>query len=303
MPAYKYDPSTDIPSLSSKVFLVTGGTAGLGMETVLQLAKHDPARIIFTGRNVSAADKTISAAKKVNPGLDIVFMPCDFTSLDSVYAIGKEVLKQNLRLDVLLCNAGVMAVPAAVTKDNYEIQFGINHIAHALLMKVLLPLLQRTASLPNTSVRIVSNTSLGFAGSKGIHLDKINAPGASSFIGRWFRYSDAKLANILYAQQLAKHYPEITSVAIHPGVIITGLVSSLPLFDRIFVFLTTWWQQIDESDGVKNQLWAATAGDGVANGAFYEPVGVIGRTTKASLDVKGAEKLWDWTEKELARFE
>ncbi|KAF2469628.1 oxidoreductase [Lindgomyces ingoldianus] len=302
--SFSFNPARDIPSLSGKVILVTGGTAGLGTETIFQLSKHTPQRILFTGRNAASAEKVIQSAKEANANLDIAFVQCDFNSLKSVHDAGKHVLSTNTRLDILMCNAGIMAVPKALTSDGYEVQFGVNHLAHALLIKTLLPLLLRTSELPSADVRIISSSSLGFAFATSIVFDKLRTEHDMAVLGAFRRYGDSKLANVLYAQQLAVHYPQITSVSIHPGVIRTGLIDTLSTFNKCFCELATVGQKISIQDGAKNQLWAATCKkEKIQNGVFYEPVGKVGRTTSASKDAKLAAKLWEWTEGELKAFE
>jgi NAD(P)-dependent dehydrogenase (short-subunit alcohol dehydrogenase family) len=297
----EYDPKTAIPSLSGKVILITGGTAGLGTECILKLLEHHPQVILFTGRNSSSADKVIKAAKNVSSTTQVQFVQCDFTSLHSVKGAAQKILATTSRLDTLICNAGVMAIPKDVTQDGYEIQFGINHLAHAMLIKHLLPLLLSTAKTDD--VRIVTLTSLGFKFATTIPFDKLRTENDSFVLGAFRRYGDSKLANILYTQQLAKRYPEILSVVVHPGVVETGLVSGLSGFNRYFTYATTIGMRVSVQDGVKNQLWAATGNrEEIVNGGFYEPVGKVGGTTKASRDEKLAEKLWDWTQEELSKF-
>jgi len=105
-----------------------------------------------------------------------------------------------------------VAKPPALSEDGYEIQFAVNHLAHALIIKTLLPALLKSASKPNSDVRIVNLTSAAWRGapSGGIRFASLNTtqPG---FIGHWFRYSQSKLANIVYASELARRYPEITT--------------------------------------------------------------------------------------------
>ena len=116
--------------------------------------------IYFTGRNAQAAEVVIAESKG---GSDkATFIPCDLDSLSSVSQAAKSFLeKSGNELDVLICNAGVMAMPPGVSKDGYEIQFAINHLAHALFIKLCLPALQ-TAADKKGDARIVSLTSLGF---------------------------------------------------------------------------------------------------------------------------------------------
>ena len=135
------------------------GTAGLGQESLIALSRHHPEHIYFTGRNANGANSTIDQIKTAIPNVRVTFIECDFTSLASV---ADAVRGLNLpRLDILMCNAGIMRAPAGLTKDGYEIQFGINHLAHALLIRLLLPTLTKTVEQHSDS-RIIILTSLGF---------------------------------------------------------------------------------------------------------------------------------------------
>ncbi|KAJ6598514.1 dehydrogenase with different specificitie [Mycena sp. CBHHK59/15] len=300
----KFDPATDIPDLSGKIILVTGGTAGIGKESVLAFAKHNPARIYFTGRDSQRATATIAEAKTAATSVAVIFLQCDMTSLKAVEAAAKQVISESDRLDILMCNAGIMAVPPALTKDGYEIQFGTNHIAHALLIKLLLPTLLRTADTPNSDVRIVSLTSQGFGGHpRGGILFKDLRTTQDYFFGSWTRYGQSKLANILFAAELARRHPQITSLSIHPGVIQTGLVKNLSALKKALVYITSPFSMMTPAEGARNQLWAAT-GDKtkMINGEYYEPVGMPGRHLRMSRDHKLAGQLWDWTDKELQGY-
>ncbi|KAJ8074421.1 hypothetical protein PM082_015322 [Marasmius tenuissimus] len=194
-----------------------------------------------------------------------------------------------------------MAVPPSLTTDGYEVQFGTNHVGHALLIKLLLPTLLRTAAEPNSDVRIVSLTSQGhfLRPSGGIQFDGLRQADA---IGTAFtRYGQSKLANILYASELARRYPNILSVSIHPGIVGTGLAySGTTQFTKLVYVLTAAWREITPEQGSYNQIWAATSERGkLVNGRYYEPVGVLTKPAKEALDDELAKKLWEWTEEEL----
>jgi NAD(P)-dependent dehydrogenase (short-subunit alcohol dehydrogenase family) len=145
----------------------------LGKQSIQALAKHAPQHIYFTGRNRKAADAVIGDIKAENPAVELTFLEMDFSSLESVKnGINKFA---HDRLDILMCNAGVMAVPPAISKDGFEIHFAINHLAHAMIIHQLLPVLTRTADMPNSDVRVVCLTSEGWKGhpSGGILYDKV----------------------------------------------------------------------------------------------------------------------------------
>lgn len=153
------------------------GTSGLGKETILALARSEPSRIYFTGRNSTAAANVISEAEAEsaarNPSLKLTFLECDHTSFPSVENAIRQFLSETQRLDVLLCNAGVMGTDPSLTRDGYENQFGINQMAHTLMIKMLLPILQSTAQMTG-DVRVVFESSIGFrwTPSGGIRLPK-----------------------------------------------------------------------------------------------------------------------------------
>ncbi|KAL4916490.1 retinol dehydrogenase 11 [Aspergillus aurantiobrunneus] len=309
MPQKTFNPATDIPSLSGKVILITGGTAGLGAETAKQLAKASPAHIYISGRKAAAADKLIQQIQQASGGGDtatpVTFLPCDLASLSSVKQAAETVLAQESRLDILMCNAGIMATPPGLTTDGYEIQFGTNHLGHALLIRKLLPLLEETAA-SGADVRVIQLTSLGFKmhPGAGIVFDKVRTTQEFSAFGGWIRYGQSKLANLLYASELARRHPALTSISLTPGVVNTGLVENLGRFNRAFVWATNFGNLMGPEEGAHNQLWAATtAKTNLVNGRFYEPVGVLsGKLDKAAKDEALARRLWEWTEEALKEY-
>ena len=304
MPTPVFDATNEIPDLQGRIILITGGTAGLGRETALSYAAHGPAHIYFTGRSQRSADKLIEEVSSKFPNTPITFVQCDLASLDSVQNAAKQLLSKIDRLDIFNANAGVMALPPGQTKDGYEIQFGTNHVGHALLIKHFLPIMESTAKKQGDA-RLVINTSLGYTQhpTGGILFDKVKTPQADiSFIaGEWIRYGQSKLANLLYTRALAKHHPSVTSVVIHPGVSATGLVDSLTLMQRLLVYVTNPLSMLTPEQCAWNQQWAATS-EQAKSGVYYEPVGIEGKLLRESGNDELAEKLWDWTQKELEGY-
>lgn len=273
---------------------------------MLAFAKHQPKEIYFTGRDSGRAAAVINDIKSTIPDAKIIFLECDFTSLASVQEAAHKFTSESPRLDILMCNAGVMALPPGLTKDGYEIQFGTNHLGHALLTKMLLPTLLRTAEAPNADVRIVFLTSIGFRAhpKRGIQFEGLRTTQDFGVAGQWIRYGQSKLANILYAAELARRYPNITTVSIHPGVINTGLVENLGFLNKALVYITNLGSMKTPVEGTWNQLWAATANkETIINGEFYEPVAVLGKHGKESNNKELACELWDWTQRELEKYE
>ncbi|KAK5170528.1 uncharacterized protein LTR77_005116 [Saxophila tyrrhenica] len=306
----EFDAAKEIPDLSSKVILITGGTAGLGYETAVSFAAHNPDRILFTGRSQSSADKLIEDVNSRFPNVAIDFVKCDLASLETVRSAAKEVLAKTKRLDLVFANAGVMALPPGLTKDGFEIQFGTNHMGNAHMVNLLTPLMESTAKR-NGDVRVIWNTSQGymFHPKGGILFDKVKTTqeDIAPVLASWGRYGQSKLANILYARAFAKHYPSITSVVIHPGISATGLVTNLNLASKLFVYATTMGNRLPPEQCAWNQQWAATAplGTGdrqVESGGYYEPVGAKAKLQGESGSDELAERLWNWTHEELKGY-
>lgn len=308
MACQKFNPDTDIPSLSGKVILVTGGNIGLGQESILQLAKHDPKRIYLAARSEEKARKAMEAIEqKIGAAKSsvIAFLPLDLGSFDSVRKAADTVKSQTDELHILLNNAGIMMTPAAKTKDGYEEQFGVNHMGHALLTRLLLPLLEKTAK-SGADVRIVNLSSSGeMLAATDCFKDMSRYKTTMEDVQTVKRYGAAKLANVYHAQMLAQKYPSIKAVSLHPGVVKTNLMSrmkeSWPILGPIVSSIISNVFCTSVADGVRNQLWAAVSND-VVSGEFYHPVGLLGKGSPATKKVKEAENLWEWTEKELDAY-
>jgi len=195
-----------------------------------------------------------------------------------------------------------MAVPPSLTSDGYEKHFGVNHVSHALFVKLLLPSLQRSPSpriVTLTSIASRTHPSAGIVFST-LHTNQNNlgGPGAT-----WTRYGQSKLANLLYARELARRYPSVLSLSVHPGVIATGLVTGMSFFNRVLLYSMMIGKMTSEEEGIWNTLWATCVGkEKVENGAYYEPVGVKGKLDKKMADDGLARELWDWTQKELQAY-
>ncbi|CAN8097355.1 unnamed protein product [Discula destructiva] len=295
----------DIPSLQGKVFLVTGGNSGLGRQSVLDLARHEPQEIWLTSRTIEKSNMAVEDIKKSVPNANIKPLAMDLSSFESIRSAARTFATGAKRLDVLMLNAGCMGTPAGLTKDGYELQFGTNHMGHALLTKLLTPVLEKTAAEANSDVRVVVLSSAGVrtAPEGGIVFDTLKAE--QEFLSTWARYGQSKLANALFARQLAQNHPQWTVTAIHPGVIQTNLFRHILeqywLLSPIFHIANRFFSTIEQ--GTQNQLWAATAPrKDIKTGGFYYPVGdATGGKDRGpyAADEALSKRLWDWTEQEL----
>ncbi|KAL9068304.1 MAG: hypothetical protein Q9157_006554 [Trypethelium eluteriae] len=304
----KYNPIDDIPDLSGKVILVTGGNSGLGKETIVALAKHKPNKIYLAARNVSKAQAAVKDIEKRIPGAPTSILEFDLSSLHSVMEAARRVISESQRLDILMCNGGIVALPMAQSKDGYEIQFATNHLGHALLIKLLLPLLLKTAQqYSDARVIILASPAAGFVPKEGIQFDTLRTTQDLGFGGKPQRYGQSKLANILYADELSRRYPQLRCASINPGIAKTELYTEQGWLMRVFIVVTTWLRgkcMVSPEEGAYNQLWAATTPKKniPLNGALYDPVGQLAKPIKNTDNDDLRERLWAWTEKQLDSF-
>ncbi|KAK6499933.1 hypothetical protein TWF481_010289 [Arthrobotrys musiformis] len=300
----KFRPREDIPDLSGRVILVTGGNSGLGLETIRQLVQHKPARIYLAARSAAKADEAIKQLQKSQPGageLPISHLSLDLSSFDSIKSAVATFKKAETRLDILINNAGIMMVPEGLTKDGYEIQLGTNHLGHALLTQLLLPTLQATTKL-NPDVRVVTlssgSESFGPKTLYPVESFKSTMPKFST----QHRYAISKAANLHYSSAMAQRYKEIRFVCVHPGSVLTNLADTVMknegvLFKAFLIAYTVMFITKPEQ-GALNQLWASVSPDAVS-GEFYHPVGLAGKGSHHVKNMKEQEQLWDWTQEEL----
>ncbi|KAG8677705.1 hypothetical protein FPOAC2_03868 [Fusarium poae] len=299
-----FNPKDDIPDLTGKVIIVTGGSSGLGKESALQLAKHNPSTIFITARTEKRGNAAIKEIQDAVPNFkgQIKFLELDLGSFASIQKCATTFLGQSDRLDILMNNAGLMATPAGLTADGYEIQFGSNYMGPALFAKLLLPTIVKTADQHGGDARVVNMSSELFkqAPKEGILLSRAKTPLGD--ISSLSRYGQSKLADYYHTRALSKLYPTVKFVAVHPGVVNTGLFDDFrkrrPWLGALVsvlgsIFLT------DVHVGARAQLWASTANSqSVRSGGFYNHK--LKEYKDAILDDdKASEELWDWTYKEF----
>ena len=292
---------------------VTLGTSGIGKAALLALASHNPAHIYFTGRDARAGATVVTEVKDIAADCEVTFIQCDLSaSHDEICDAFRQHFRAT-RLDIFIANAGIMAVPPGLTVEGFELQFGTNYLGHAVMLRLLRPLMLRTAKLSDDSdVRLVVLSSFGHTmhPAGGIDFENLRVSDAGT---KWQRYGQSKLADILLAKGMAKRYPEITSLSVHPGLVRTQLGGrAAPSVLRTLLMLFLWTPlYVDAKEGAYNTLWASTVPKGkLQNGSYYEPVGKkAGKAARTSGmanicdDDRLADKLWDWTDHELESLE
>lgn len=231
----------------------------------------------------------------------------DQSSLESVKAACTTQFKHE-KLDILITNAGMTSEIPALSKDGYELVFATNHLAHALIIKLLLPALLRRAEDPAADVRIVQLASSAAYSSFGIDFATLRTEQKRFIGGGMMRYAQSKLANAVYAVELANQYPSILSVSLHPGLVDTPIFNDVGVALKVVINTISFFgraimPKLTPEEGAHTTLWATTAEKAtIKSGAYYEPVGVEKKKSKAMGDSDLAKKLWEWTELELGKF-
>ncbi|MED4292931.1 oxidoreductase [Priestia megaterium] len=288
----------NIPDMSGKVVVVTGGNSGIGFETALALAK-ERATVILAIRNMEKGEAALNKIKSVYASANVKAMKLDLSDLTSVRAFAADFLKKHESLSILINNAGIMDPPFRLTKDGFESQFGSNHLGHFALTGLLLP---RLISTPNS--RVVTQSSL-LAHNASIDFD--NLDGSKGYSARKF-YGQSKLANLLFARELQtkfrSNHIDSMSVACHPGISHTNLFSfgSGKRANIIIRMISSIVSQPAHM-GALPALYSATAST-IKGGAYIGPDGKGGKkgypTSDAIIerlyDSNISNKLWNVSE-------
>jgi NAD(P)-dependent dehydrogenase (short-subunit alcohol dehydrogenase family) len=286
--------------LSGRTALVTGVSAGLGVETARALTS--------VGARVVGAARDLDKARAALDGLDVELVHLDLADLDSVRRAAAEVLDRVPALHVLVNNAGVMAPPLTRTAQGFELQLGTNHLGHFLLTRLLEPALK--AAAPSRVVNVSSRGHLR-AG-----LDVDDPHWRTRDYDKWKAYGQSKTANVLFAVELEKRWGAdgVHAYALHPGVIPTELSRHLTSDD--LQTLSTSGRGgsggrltlVDVPTGAATQVWAATTPELEGRGGLYLEDCAVGGPTPGdgsagyaphAVDAEAAARLWEWSEREV----
>src|SRR5580698_1033148 len=209
-----------MPDLSGKTFVVTGANSGIGYEASRALAAKG-ATVVLACRSPEKGRAAVDAIRARMPDAKVVLERMDLGDLDTVRAFAAKFLKEHGKLDVLINNAGIMAIPRLTTKDGFETQIGTNHLGHFALTGLLLGRLVESA--PS---RVVSVSSMAHTMGKFRDLDASDLRLDTGYT-KWGAYGRSKLANLLFAYELERRlearFPSVISVACHPGYAATNL--------------------------------------------------------------------------------
>ena len=294
-----------MPSQAGRIAVVTGASSGLGLETAVALSRAGAA-VVMACRNPAKAADALAEVKRRAPGGHAELATLDLADLRSVRAFAADVTARHPKLDLLINNAGVMAVPFQKTADGFEMQIGTNHFGHFALTGLLLPTL---AATPGS--RIVNVASLAHRWTLGMNLQDPNFE--RSRYNKWDAYGKSKLANLLFTYELARRLQAsgsmLTVAAAHPGYSSTNLQFVGPAQEnsavgRVLMKIGNGLLGQNAERGALPSLYAATAPD-VASGDYFGPDGFqqIGGyprkvgSRKAARDPQTAARLWEVSQK------
>lgn len=287
----------DIPDLTGRRAIVTGANAGLGLQIAHGLAARG-ADVLLACRNTTKADAAADAIRARTPGAQVSVGELDLADLESVAAFAAA---QSGHVDLLVNNAGLMAIDEARTAQGVEMQFGVNHLGHFALTARLMPLL-----LATPGSRVGNMSSMGHRAARGTA-----DPRLERRYDRWQSYFQSKLANIRFTTELQRRLAAAGSstvaVAAHPGASSTDLGTEGSGLSNTVMRLAPLLTQSAEL-GARPMLRAMTD-PSVRGGEFYGPRFVVRGAapvretpTRAARDVAAARQLWD-TSVELSGLE
>lgn len=290
----------NIPSQDGKIVLITGANSGLGLEASAVLSGKG-AHVIMTARNLKRGEDALAEVRRRHPGSDAELMQLDLADFDSIRKFSEEFHGRYGKLHVLIENAGVMNPPKReVTKQNFEIQFGTNHLGHFLLTGLLLDILRKT---PHSRIAVQSSGVHKIKSLKpDIHFDDLNWEKSFKSMQA---YSQSKLANLLFAYELDRRLKannaDIIVTAAHPGWTRTNLQNTSGFFvSRIMNNLVAQGVEI----GTLPILRAATE-EGLTGSEYFGPTGMhelrgypqLVKSSDKSYDEELAGKLWEVSER------
>jgi NAD(P)-dependent dehydrogenase (short-subunit alcohol dehydrogenase family) len=295
----------DIPPQAGRVAVITGATSGIGLETAKALAGAG-ARVIIASRNEKKGAAIVAEIRATHPGVEASFETLDLSSLESVKSCAERIAHYAPRIDLLINNAGVMAIPNRhETVDGFEMQFGANYVGHFALTMRLLPNI-----LAADRPRVVTVSSLAHRSGR-IDFDDLQARKRYS---PWKAYCQSKLATLMFSLELDRRARAegwaLMSNAAHPGFARTDLQRAGRAWDRETLSALEWLGKLlqpvlshSAEAGALPTLLAATSQQ-AQGGVMYGPDGLyemmgppkLARIVARAQDKSVWKRLWDLSE-------
>jgi len=278
--------------LGERTFLVTGANTGIGRATAEELARRG-GRVYVASRSAAKGEAAAGAIRAATGSESVFFLALDLADLESVRACAAAFLARGEPLHVLINNAGVGGAHG-LTRQGFEMTFGVNHLGHFALTQLLLERL--TDSAPS---RIVNVSSDAHYNARGIDFEAVRRPARN--ITGLHEYAVSKLCNVLFTQELARRMAGtgVTSYALHPGVVASDIWRRVPWPVRPLLKR----RMLSVTDGAATSLYCATSPDvAQASGRFYDKCAERAPSPVATPEL--AAELWQrseaWTAPDLA---
>ena len=303
-------------SLKDQVIVITGGNTGLGLESAKRLAAAG-ATIVITSRNLTKGARAVQIVQEyVNSqngdnNAKVYAAPLDLCDMESVKAFPaaiKQILPTGTTIDVLMNNAGVMAIPELeITKDGFEKTFQTNHLGHFALTALMMPLLSQGAKVIN-----VASAAHMIVAKTGLDIDNLN--GEKGY-APWTAYGMSKLENVLFTQELQRRADaagiNLTATSLHPGAVRTDLPRYIVGEDKFgsmlddapppssfnpALYLGLYFTK-NVQRGANSQIWLAAGANGEdTKGKYYQNLKEV-KLLSFAKDSEKAKQLWDVSEK------
>lgn len=258
-----------------KTILVTGSTDGIGLETALELASRGH-EVALHGRNEEKVQRARSVIRHAAPDAVLHTAHADLADPAAVVLMAQDLAARLTKLDVLINNAGVYMAGRRISKDGFEMTLAVNYLAHFLLTVLLLPLLKKSSD-----PRVITVSSI--AHTRG-HIDFDNLNGERYF-DAYQAYANSKLADTLFANELARREPWLASNSLHPGVIDTKLLHAG--FDATGDSVAV---------GARAPVYLATSPEvkGIS-GKYFDRCTAV-QPAPLAKDNRLSRQLWEWSE-------
>lgn len=276
--------------MKGKTVCITGANTGIGFETALELAARG-ARIIMGSRNMTKGEAARARILQAFPEAQVDFIPLDLESRESIEEFARITVEKSPTIDVLVNNAGLIRMGYETTREGFEMQIGVNHMGHFLLFRRLLGALQ---AAPEARVLTLSSAAhyIGKLRFESFQGDKVQVKGMQG-------YAQSKLANTLFAREVARRYPAVRSYSLHPGLVASEFVSP----EENGWLFTLGWKLIrpfslTSRQGAQTTIHLATVtAPPEPNGQFFHRLSRAGSPSPLAKDDELANALWEESER------
>ena len=299
--------------LTGQTILVTGANVGLGYWTAHSLAVHTNAKVVMACRSESKCNAARDLIMKDKPEARVETITVDLGSFASIRSCAQEFLRRYEQANSLILNAGIMMPPFQKTVDGIESQMGVNHFGHFLLTRLLMPAVLRAAAGDGVATIVAVSSSAHYNSHPEGIMSSLEEMNKESRYDRRNSYGQSKLANVLFAQELAERYKDqnVLVNSIHPGAVKTELGRHIldfknPLLKSMVESLKTTSQIVwDPRDAALTQLYAAVSPDIIrkrVTGKYFHPIAREAVTDPHAWNMTLQKQLWALSEDAIAKL-